>query len=60
MVKGNAPPEYVGAEGGYEEFLKIMSNPNYVEYADTKHWTIMQGYKEFNLEQVNRSLKRLL
>lgn len=57
--EGSTPPEDVGAENGYKEFMNIISNPGHAEYAETKRWANMQRYKEFNIDKVNYSLKRL-
>ncbi|SEN88599.1 pRiA4b ORF-3-like protein [Mesobacillus persicus] len=57
--EGNTPPEDVGGSGGYEEFLKILADPNHPDYQHMRHWGRMQGYKEFDIEQVNRFLKRV-
>lgn len=57
--KGDRPPEDVGGEGGYEEFMEIMSNPNHEEYKDMKEWYKSQYYKGFNIDLVNRQLKYL-
>ena len=56
---GDAPPEDVGGEGGYEEFVKIMSDPTHEEYTDMKQWVDGQWYKGFDIEAVNRELKYL-
>ena len=55
--EGSIPPEDVGGEPGYTEFLEIISNPEHPEYEDTVTWGRRQGYKEFNRETVNRFLK---
>lgn len=57
--EGNTPPEDVGGSGGYEEFLKIMDDPDHEEYHDMAHWGRMQGYKDFDIELVNFRLKRM-
>ncbi|WP_071392748.1 plasmid pRiA4b ORF-3 family protein [Bacillus tuaregi] len=54
---GNTPPEDVGGEGGYEEFLAVYSNPEHPDYTYTHQWGLSQGYTEFNLDRVNRRLK---
>jgi hypothetical protein len=56
--EGDSPPEDVGGRGGYEEFLKIISDPTHSEHQHIADWARMQGYKKFDLEQVNRLLAR--
>ncbi|MFW5891073.1 MAG: plasmid pRiA4b ORF-3 family protein [bacterium] len=53
----NTPPEDVGGLGGYYNFLKIYQNPDHPEYEQMKTWAESQGYKEFDKDWVNRSLK---
>jgi len=55
--EGITPPEDVGGESGYEEFLKIMSDQTSPEYKDVAAWAHSQGYGEFDIESVNRFLK---
>ena len=55
---GDAPPEDVGGEGGYHEFLRIMNNPKDPEYEHTRRWGMIQGYATFNKEEVNRRLEQ--
>ena len=57
--EGNTPPEDVGGEYGYEEFLAILADPGHPEYGHIVTWAKGQGYKEFDLEMVNRLLKHL-
>ena len=57
--KGNRPPEDVGGEGGYEEFMKIMDDPNHEEYESAKDFYESQHYKGFDIDLVNRQLKHL-
>ncbi|MBM7606314.1 hypothetical protein JOC75_004362 [Metabacillus crassostreae] len=54
--EGNTPPEDVGGEPGYEEFLKIIADPTHPEFRHMKQWGISQGYEEFNIEMINRKL----
>ncbi|MGM0903892.1 MAG: IS1096 element passenger TnpR family protein [Bacillota bacterium] len=56
--EGNAPPEDVGGSYGYTEFLNILANPSHPDHQHMLHWGRMQGYEDFNIEQVNRLLKR--
>lgn len=58
--EGNAPPEDVGGIPGYEEFLKIMSDPDNEEYKTTGQWASSQWYKDFNIDLVNRRLRGVL
>lgn len=56
---GDAPPEDIGGEGGFEDFIKIMNDPTHEEYDHMKQWSDSQWYKEFDIEMVNRELKYL-
>lgn len=49
--------EVVGGELGYQEFLKIISDSNHPEHNFMLEWEQAQGYKEFDLEEVNKALK---
>lgn len=56
--EGDAPPEDVGGEGGYENFVEIMADPRHPEHAEMKEWVAGQWwYRPFELEGVNRQLK---
>ncbi len=57
--EGSTPPEDVGGEQGYEEFLEVIANQNHPEYEGTVTWGKGQDYKEFDIETVNRLLKKL-
>lgn len=57
---GNTPPEDVGGEDGYDEFLQAISDPHHPEHEDMLNWGRMQRYENFNLELVNRRLKTVL
>lgn len=57
--KGDAPPEDVGGEGGYEQFVEIMNDPTHEERENMKLWAEGQRYKSFDIEWVNRRLKYL-
>lgn len=56
---GNTPPEDVGSETGYESFLEAISDPAHGEYEFNVEWGKMQGYSEFNIDEVNRRLELL-
>ncbi|MDP4552619.1 hypothetical protein Q9251_17205 [Alkalihalobacillus macyae] len=49
----DAPPEDVGGEGGYDEFLKIVNDKNHPDQAHMVNWGTMQGYNKFNLKEIN-------
>ncbi|WP_112180284.1 plasmid pRiA4b ORF-3 family protein [Paraliobacillus zengyii] len=55
--EGNAPPEDVGGEPGYEEFLEIIKDPTYPDHQNMQRWGISQGYEEFDINMTNRRLK---
>jgi hypothetical protein len=55
--EGNTPPEDVGGEPGYEEFLAIMADKTHPDHNHMEIWGIRQGYEEFNIEMINRRLK---
>jgi hypothetical protein len=55
--KRNCPPEDCGGIWGYEDLLKIISNPKHDEYESTLEWLAGHDDPEyFNLLQVNNSL----
>lgn len=51
---GTAPPEDVGGEGGYLEFLDIVNGPPCQERSKMLAWAGSQNWKSFDLEEVNR------
>lgn len=56
--EGDAPPEDVGGEGGYENFMEIMADPKHPEHAEMKEWVSGQyWHRPFELDAVNRQLK---
>jgi len=55
--EGDCPPEDVGGPGGYQEFLSVIKNPKDSDYKETKVWAKSQGYKPYDVEQVNKTLK---
>lgn len=58
--EGSTPPEDVGGESGYDEFLEAISDPEHPEYIAMLNWSKMQLYEAFNMESVNRKLKSAL
>jgi hypothetical protein len=55
---GSAPPEDVGGEPGYEEFLSIIKAPSHPDHGDLQEWGEMHGYCKFDIREINRMLKR--
>ncbi len=55
--EGNTPPEDVGGEYGYEEFLKIMADEKHPKHEHMSAWGAHQRYKDFDIEMVNRLIK---
>lgn len=60
MGEGNAPPEDVGGEYGYEQFFNAINDPDNPEHEDMKVWGKMQKYRDFDIKEVNRILKTIL
>ncbi|UAL47131.1 plasmid pRiA4b ORF-3 family protein [Sutcliffiella horikoshii] len=56
--EGNPPPEDVGGEMGYEVFLSIIKDSKHPDYRQTKEWGEMQGYVEFDKDEVNWQLRK--
>ena len=54
----NTPPEDVGGEGGFEDFLEIIPDKNHPEHEFMLEWAKEQGYQDFDIEEINKSLKR--
>jgi len=55
--EGERPPEDVGGEGGYDEYLKVISDPKHPDYNFMIDRAIDQKAKEFDLENINVRLK---
>ena len=53
---GERPPEDVGGPGGYEEYLRIVSDPESTEYESVVEWSKMTRAKKRTIEEINRSL----
>ena len=56
---GERPPEDVGGEGGFEEFMRIMNDPDDPEYENMKRWAEVTRAKEESVEEINRNLRWL-
>lgn len=56
---GRTPPEDVGGQGGYEEFLEIINDPSHPMRKEMLSWGEMQEYSDFDLKSVNQSLRHI-
>ncbi len=54
---GTTPPEDVGGETGYMNFLEIIADQSNPDREQMISWGQSQKYREFDIEQVNRFLK---
>ncbi|MGM0603880.1 MAG: plasmid pRiA4b ORF-3 family protein [Bacillota bacterium] len=55
---GTAPPEDVGGVGGFDEFMRIISNPDHEEYDSMLEWAESQRFKEYDPEEIKTELER--
>ena len=58
--KGECPPEDVGGESGFEEYMAIISNPSHPDYESALAWAEGQREKERTDEEINRQLKWII
>ena len=56
--EGAAPPEDVGGEGGFEEFLAVMADVSHEEHTHFMAWSEGVYYPSFDVERVSEVLKR--
>jgi hypothetical protein len=57
---GERPPEDVGGEGGYVEYLRIMADVNDPEHEDMNIWAESQKERNISLEKINHRLKQVI
>ncbi|RYL88146.1 plasmid pRiA4b ORF-3 family protein [Sporolactobacillus sp. THM19-2] len=55
----NTPPEDVGGEWGYEDYLKIMNDPTHPEHDERVEWSGDQSDQIFDLDDVNFRLETM-
>ncbi len=56
-MQGRRPPEDVGGETGFEEYMKVISDESDPDYESMMQWAEGLKEKELTIEEINRSLK---
>ena len=56
--EGDNPPEDVGAEWGFDEFLRVIADPDHPEHDEMVEWGEGQTFEHFDLERTNDRLSR--
>ena len=54
--EGERPPEDVGGEGGFAEYMRIISNPQDSDYEYMKRWAEGTKAKEETIKEINIEL----
>lgn len=57
---GDAPPDDVGSEGGFIEFLNAINDKKHSEHEEMVEWGKMQQFTRFNLDKINTKLLKSL
>lgn len=57
---GERPPEDVGGEYGFNEYLRILGDATDPEHEDMKIWAASQKERIFTVEQTNQRLKNVI
>lgn len=55
--EGLRPPENVGGEGGYEEYLRVISDLQSPDYEFMIKWSEITKADDETVEETNRRLK---
>jgi hypothetical protein len=53
---GERPPEDVGGAYGYNEYLRIVNDPDDLRHEDMVNWSKITRAEEKTDEEINRSL----
>jgi hypothetical protein len=56
---GPRPPENVGGEINYENYLKILNDPTHDDYERMKIWSETMKPEKYDIDQVNRKLRQI-
>lgn len=54
---GDAPPEDVGGEDGYEEFLRVMEDETDPEHENMRKWSMGSSYRKYDPKEVEVSFR---
>jgi hypothetical protein len=57
--KRACPPEDCGGPWGYRELLEVLANPRHSEYPNMRSWAGPFNAEEFDLDMVNRQLRKM-
>lgn len=57
---GDAPPDDVGGEGGFADFLEAINDKNNPDYTEMKEWGKMQKFTRYDIEKINKKLQHSL
>ena len=55
--EGDAPPEDVGGEGGYLNFIEVIGDDKNPEHEEMLSWATSLGWSHFDFEKVRRRIK---
>ena len=56
--QGAWPPDDVGGEGGFEDFLRAWDDKEDSEHESCREWGSSQGFEKFSAAKVNRRLAK--
>ena len=59
LATGIAPPEDCGGPSGYQNLRRILQNPGYEGYEETKAWAEDMGWQEVDIDYINQNLKKI-
>ena len=55
---GDSPPEDVGGQGGYSDFLEVISDTTHEDYDYLKTWSESQKWKPFDFDAIANTINR--
>jgi len=55
---GDSPPEDVGGQGGYSDFLEVISDPTHEDYEHFKTWAESQKWKSFDFDIIAKKINK--